>query len=60
MATVKTKRNQSNEMIDMEELERVASEVSGFDIYLTIKRWEALYPHTYGDQILEDLMSERK
>lgn len=27
------------------------------DIYSTIKRWESLYPHTYGDLILAELLS---
>lgn len=60
MTAVKTEKKQNNEKIDIEEVERVLSQVSDFDIYLTIKRWEALYPHTYGDQLLEELMSAGK
>jgi hypothetical protein len=40
------------------EEEKVLSEVTDVDLYDTIKRWEALYPHTYGDQILRELLKK--
>lgn len=60
MTTVKTEKEQNDQKIDIEEIEGGLSEVSALDIYSTIKRWEALYPHTFGDQLLEDLLGERK
>ena len=29
------------------------------DFYSTLKRWEALYPHTYGDLILEEILEDK-
>jgi hypothetical protein len=31
-------------------------EVSEGDVFSTIKEWESLYPHTYGDEILKDIL----
>ncbi len=60
MTTIKTEKRQNDQKTDIEEIERELSEVSDLDIYSTIKRWEALYPHTYGDQLLEELLGERE
>ena len=59
---IKTQSNQKqvDQKKDIEEIEKLLAEVSDFDIYSTIKRWEALYPHTYGDQLLKELLSEAK
>ena len=34
-------------------------EVSDVDVFSTIKEWEALYPHTYGDELLRKILSRK-
>jgi len=51
---------QKDKETDREQIDELLSEISNMDIYATIKRWEALYPHTYGDQILKELLSRER
>jgi hypothetical protein len=30
------------------------------DVYSTISQWLSLYPHTYGDRILNKILREKK
>ena len=48
----KQKENQEKEV------ERLLSQETEVDLYLTIKRWEALNPHTYRDRILKEIVKE--
>jgi hypothetical protein len=60
MIKVQVNQKQVDKKNDIEEIEKLMAEVTDFDIYYTIKRWEALYPHTYGDELLKELLSKDK
>jgi len=34
--------------------------ISDADFFSTIKEWESLYPHTYGDELLNEIVYSKK
>ncbi len=52
-AKVNTKKSPQNEA---ETVSEAILEELDVDLYSTLRRWEALYPHTYGDLILEEVL----